>query len=366
MKTKALVPFLALTFGLTWGVSALLFMFYDQIVAIFGELSMTNPVLILLVYSPGIAGILLVWRHSGLKGLRSFFRRLTLWRAPAVWWLFLGLGIPLIVYSGAALKGSVTEPFSFSPWYKVFPAMALALFLGPIEEFGWRGVALPLLQRKFSPFWAGLVLGCIWGVWHIPSFLGSGTVQSAWDFGPFFVGIVAMSIILTPLFNVSKGSLLLSALFHFQMMNPAFPDAQPWDILLFVIAAIVVVWVNRRTMFKRGTGVTEVLMPEKSSDLTPKTGDIAKLSLTQMLLTVLLMGMLLLSACAPAATTAHPPTNTVTPATAVPTPTPATTTAVPATAIPTAQPPIRHGDGGHIRAADARRTTGCRRRDGRQ
>jgi len=282
MKTKTLIPFLAITFGLTWGVAALLFLFYDQMVAIFGELSMSNPVFILLVYSPGIAGILLVWRTYGFKGLKSFFRRLTLWRAPAAWWVFIILGIPLIVYSGAAIKGSIADSFPFTPWYQVFPAIALALFLGPIEEFGWRGVALPLLQRKFSPFWAGLILGCIWGIWHIPSFLGSGTPQSAWAFGPFFIGIVAMSIILTPLFNASRGSLLTSALFHFQMMNPAFPDAQPWDILLFVIAAVIIVWLNRNTMFKRGTGITEVLMPEKSSDLAPETGEMGINSLSTM------------------------------------------------------------------------------------
>jgi len=275
MRTKTLFSFLALTFGLTWGVSALLFMFYDQIVAIFGEINMTNPLIILLVYSPGIAGIFLVWRQSGLKGLRSFFRRLTLWRAPAAWWVFIILGIPLIVYSGAAIKGSIADPFPFTPWYQVFPAIALALFLGPIEEFGWRGLALPLLQRKFSPFWAGLILGCVWGVWHIPAFLGSGTPQSAWSFGPYFIGIVAMSIILTPLFNASRGSLLISALFHFQMMNPVFPDAQPWDILIFTIAAALIVWLNRHTMFKRGTGITEVLMPERISDLAPKVDDMA-------------------------------------------------------------------------------------------
>ena len=280
MKTKTLIPFLAITFGLTWGVAALLFLFYDQMVAIFGELSMSNPVFILLVYSPGIAGIFLVWRVYGFKGLKGFFQRLTLWRAPAAWWVFIILCIPLIVYAGAAIKGSIAEPFPFTPWYQAFPAIALALILGPIEEFGWRGLALPLLQRKFSPFWAGLILGCIWGIWHIPSFLGSGTPQSAWDFGPFFLGIVAMSVILTPLFNASRGSLLISALFHFQMMNPIFPDAQPWDILLFVMAAVIIVWINRKTMFKRGTGITEVLMSEKGTDLVPETGELGINSLS--------------------------------------------------------------------------------------
>jgi len=78
MKTKTLIPFLALTFGLTWGIAALLIFFTDQVVAIFGEISSSNPLFILAVYSPGIAGVILVWRHYGLKGLGSFFRRLTL------------------------------------------------------------------------------------------------------------------------------------------------------------------------------------------------------------------------------------------------------------------------------------------------
>ena len=276
MKTKTLGPFLAITFGLTWGISALLMLFYDQIVAIFGELSMTNPLFILLVYSPGFAGLFLIWRHYGLKGLRRYLQRLSLWRAPGAWWLFIILGIPLIVYSGAALKGSLNQPFPFSPWYQALPAMAMALFIGPIEEFGWRGLAQPLLQRKFSPFWAGLILGCIWGIWHIPAFLGSGTPQSAWDFGPYFIGIVAIAVILTPLFNASKGSLLISVLYHFQMMNPIFPDAQPWDILLFVLAAIIVVWLNRGTMFQRGAGITDVLMPETNPDHTAEVDGMAK------------------------------------------------------------------------------------------
>jgi hypothetical protein len=158
------------------------------------------------------------------------------------------------------LKGTINDPFPFSPWTQVLPALALALFLGPIEEFGWRGLALPLLQRRYAPFWAGLILGVIWALWHIPSFLMSGTPQSAWSFGPYFAGVVALSIILTPLFNVSRGSLLIAVLFHFQVMNPIFPDAQPWDILIYIVVAVIVVWLNRRQMFQRGSGVTDVLM----------------------------------------------------------------------------------------------------------
>jgi len=262
LGTKALISFLALTFGLTWGLAAMFVLFSDQITAIFGEVNLSNPLVILAVYSPGFAGVFLVWRYYGLKGLKNFFRRLTLWRAPVLWWLFILLGIPAIVYTGAAIKGTLSDPFPLSPGYLVLPALARALFLGPIEEFGWRGFALPLLQRRFAPFWAGLILGIIWALWHIPSLLMSGMPQSSWSVGPYFLGIIAISVILTPLFNDAHGSLLIAVLYHFQMMNPIFPDAQPWDNLLFVAVAVTIVLLNRRKMFQRGQGVTDVLMPE--------------------------------------------------------------------------------------------------------
>ncbi|HSL29913.1 MAG TPA: type II CAAX endopeptidase family protein [Anaerolineales bacterium] len=260
---KTLFLFLALTFGLSWGPFILLMLFPDQLTAIFGEMSSSNPLFILAVYAPGIAGTLLVWWHYGLSGLGSLFRRLTLWRAPSGWWLFLILGIPAIVYASAAVKGTIRDPFPYVPWYLMFPALAQSLFLGPMgEEFGWRGLALPLLQRKFAPFWASLILGIIWAVWHTPAFVLGGTPQSAWSFGPFFLGLVAITIILTPLFNASRGSLLIAVLYHLHMMNPIFPDAQPWDNFLFAIAAVIIVWLHRDTMFQRGNGVTDVLLTE--------------------------------------------------------------------------------------------------------
>jgi membrane protease YdiL (CAAX protease family) len=281
MKTKTLIPFLALTFGLTWGIAAVLIFFTDQVVAIFGEISSSNPLFILAVYSPGIAGVLLVWRKYGVKGLVSFFRRLTLWRAPAPWWLFLLLGIPAIKYLGAALNGTISDPFLYSPWFLVFPALAHAFFLGTLEEFGWRGLALPLLQRKMAPFWAGLIVGIIWAAWHIPAFLlGGGLQYGSWSAVPFFGGVIVLSVILTPLFNSAGGSLLIAYLYHFQMMNPIIPDAQPWENLLFALAAVVIVVLNRRTMFKKGAGVTEVLMPERDSEITYEADETTKNSLS--------------------------------------------------------------------------------------
>ena len=266
MGTKTLLSFLGLTFGLSWVPMSLFMLFADQFTALFGEMSATNPVFLLAVYAPGISGIFLIWHHYGLKGLGNFFRRLFFWRASVQWWLFLLLGIPAIVYAAAAIKGTLTDPFPFSPWTMVFPALVQSLLLGPMgEEFGWRGLVLPLLQRRFAPFWASLILGVVWAVWHAPAFLMSGTPQSAWSFGPFFVGLVAITVILTPLFNASGGSLTIAILYHLQMMNPIFPDAQPWDSYLFALAAVVIVFLNRRQMFQRGSGVMEVLGFEENA-----------------------------------------------------------------------------------------------------
>jgi uncharacterized protein len=261
MSFGTLGAFFALTFGLGWGIPSLLLLFPNQLERIFGPMGYTNPLFILAVYSPGIAGVILVWRHYGLTGLASYFRRLTLWRMPRAWWVCLVIGIPAVFYLGAAIKGTISDPFPFSPWYGVLPALAIGLVIGPIEEFGWRGVALPLLQRRFSPPWAGLILGAIWGLWHVPAFLLSGTPQSAWSFGPFFIGVLAISVILTPMFNAARGSILIAALFHFQMNGPAWPDAQPWDMLVFGIAAALIVLLNRKAMLSRNGAVTEVLMP---------------------------------------------------------------------------------------------------------
>ena len=264
METKTLWSFLALTFGLSWVPMTFFMLFADQLTPLIGEMSSTNPFFLLAVYAPGISGMILIWHHYGLKGLGSFFRRLTLWRAPLQWWLFLLFGIPVLIYAAAAIKGTLNSPFPFASWIMVFPALVQSLLLGPLgEEFGWRGLALPLLQRRFPPFWASILLGVVWAVWHAPAFALSGTPQSAWSFGPFFLGLIAITVILTPLFNASRGSLLIAILYHLNIMNPIFPDAQPWDSYLLALAAVIIVYLNRRQMFKRGSGLTEVLSAEE-------------------------------------------------------------------------------------------------------
>jgi uncharacterized protein len=261
-----LLAFLLIAFGLAWGLVALFVLVPGPLEAVFGPVSNRNPLFILAVYAPAIAAFALVLRTGGWTALSRFLSRLLLWRCPWPWYAVLLVGIPVLFFAGSAIKGNFTAvTFPTDGIGTMLGATAFMAILGPMEEFGWRGLALPLLQRKMVPFAASILMGLIWGLWHFPAFLLSGTPQSEWSFLPFFIGIIAISLIVTPMFNASRGSILLPALMHFQLNNPLWPDAQPYDTIFFAAAATVTVWLNRDGMFRRAGAVTSVIPDPRSS-----------------------------------------------------------------------------------------------------
>lgn len=256
----AALYFLALTFLITWGVIGLYLLAPGQASAWFGEISGSHPLFFLATWAPAIAAFALVLAHGGASGLRRFLSRLLTWRAPAGWVAFVVFGLPLVFVAGSLIKGGpVLAPLPPEGAGPVLAVMAMMLFLGPIEEFGWRGVLQPLLQRHMAPLWAGLLIGAIWGLWHLPAFYLAGTVFGGWHFLPFFLGNVVLAVLVTPIFNRTGGSLLWPMLFHWQLINPFWPDAQPWDTWILVAVAAIVVWWNRATMLSREGAVTEVV-----------------------------------------------------------------------------------------------------------
>jgi len=98
---------------------------------------------------------------------------------------------------------------------------------GPVgEEFGWRGYALPKLQTKYGPVIASLVIGTIWGVWHLPSFFApQGVVGGIYaEVGMVFIllytlGTIANSIFMTWVYNKSKASALVAGIIWHAAIN---------------------------------------------------------------------------------------------------------------------------------------------------
>lgn len=100
--------------------------------------------------------------------------------------------------------GSFFSPFFFRDFF-------LGGGLG--EELGWRGFALPRLQKIYPPLTASFTVGLFWGLWHLPDFWLSPERQR--DSVPLFLlTIVALSVLYTWVYNRTGGSLLLVALLH--------------------------------------------------------------------------------------------------------------------------------------------------------
>lgn len=260
LPTRALVPFFLITFAVTWGLVGLYIVSPEWASARFGEISGQHPFYFVATWGPAIAGFALVLWNGGLTGLSAFLSRLNLWRLSLPWVALVLIGLPLVFVAGSLLKrGPILALFPPEGAGPLFMVLFMMLFLGPIEEFGWRGVAQPLLQRHVAPFWAGAIIGTVWGIWHLPAFYLSGVVFEEWSFLPFFIGNVTLAILITPLFNASCGSILWPMLFHWQLINPFWPDAQPYDTWILVAVTAVIVWSCRDVMFRRDGAVTQVV-----------------------------------------------------------------------------------------------------------
>ncbi|MCB9992135.1 MAG: CPBP family intramembrane metalloprotease [Hyphomicrobiaceae bacterium] len=262
LPSHALIFYVAITFAITWGIGGTFIFLPEWAEATFGQLSGLHPLYFLATWAPAIAGIGLVFAYGGISGLGAFLSRLTLWRG-GLWWLFILLGMPLLYVIGSLIKGGgLIADLPEEGLGVAFLIAGLMFFLGPIEEFGWRGVAQPILQRHVPPFWAAIIIGTVWGVWHLPGFYLAGVIYADWNFPLFLLGCVTLAVLVTPIFNASKGSLLLPMMFHWQAIMPFWPDAQPWDTWFFLGLAAVIVWLKRDTMFARPGPVTRVI-PER-------------------------------------------------------------------------------------------------------
>lgn len=258
--THLVVVFLVITFSITWSIIGSYVFFPAWMIRNFGEISGVHPLFFIATWAPAIAALAIVFHYRGLPGLQSFLSRLLIWRCPLTWWLFILIVIPLIFISGSLIKGGgFFAEFGHNSWLSVLPTFFMMLLLGPIEELGWRGFLQPVLQRHASPLLAGFLIGLIWGVWHLPAFYLSGVVFSDWHFFPFFIGNIMLAVLVTPLFNASGGSLLLPMIFHWQLINPYWPDAQPWDTWLLLPVTILVVCFSLRQLLEKKSASKSIL-----------------------------------------------------------------------------------------------------------
>ena len=201
------------------------------------RLSLADPIFWtgnIYVGAPAIAALIVVGVTGANGGLRDYVRRLRfsqglsagqtlLWYATAFAVMLLcNLCVPLVI-------GVPLIPFQ----RYLTPSFALILLGGTffdqggfLEEGGWRGFALPYLQRiSKSPLKVNLLVGLIWGLWHVPRDLAQNfTSSSGYLLGimlPFILGCITLSVIIAFFFYRVGGSVWMGVMLHSLSNNTA-------------------------------------------------------------------------------------------------------------------------------------------------
>jgi uncharacterized protein len=225
---RLLWAYLGLTFALAWAawVPAAVLFREPQRAAL---ASFTSGLVVLQTLgaaAPTIAAYL-VLRVSGRRDLLGWIAgRYRSWRVHPAWYLVAGLLTPAITLLSLGVRALADPGFRIAPDSPLgemlgdlgvggvallFPLLVLAWLPSSalLEEFGWRGLALPLLQGRWSALASSVLLGLGWGVWHLPLIVANGD-----SLVPYLLLIVPHTVLMTWVVNSTRGSMLLAMLFH--------------------------------------------------------------------------------------------------------------------------------------------------------
>jgi membrane protease YdiL (CAAX protease family) len=172
----------------------------------------------LIGYSPLLAALIAIalWRGRGALALRTSLLK---WRV-GVHWYALVVGFPLLLMLVAHfivdLKQGEFPHWPVANWLAPVGALG-ALLSGSIgEEIGWRGFAQPLLQKRAGALGAAVVLGVIWGIWHLNAELTTSQPLAAFlnDAPRSLLRMVSTAILYGWLYVRTGGSLPVVMLAH--------------------------------------------------------------------------------------------------------------------------------------------------------
>ncbi|MGF3522598.1 MAG: CPBP family glutamic-type intramembrane protease, partial [Candidatus Bathyarchaeia archaeon] len=184
--------------------------------------------------SPTIAAFIvakLEFERGGIEYLFGQFGR----KGFSKWWFLVAILLPLALAICAILLWSIAGGAYTQDLLKLaeFPLILITSFLMNMwEEIGWRGYALPALQKKHNALISSLIVGVFWALWHWPHFAVKDSTMAVnyHNFLWFAVFTLFYSISYTWLYNATKGSLFTASLYH-ASTNAA-------NIILFVEANI--------------------------------------------------------------------------------------------------------------------------------
>jgi uncharacterized protein len=185
---------------------------------------------VLSTFGPFVGGIVIAYLGEGWAGISRLLRRVRQWRAGWSWFLLIFVGIPSVfllsvaIVPGNLVGSSLQGQSAIALVVSYIAIYASTWFLGgPLgEEVGWRGFALPRMLSRYGPLGGTLLLGVVHCFWHFEEFFtpnqgggpGTGWTPFMIDLPLFLLLVISFNIIMTWMFNHTKGSLFAAISFH--------------------------------------------------------------------------------------------------------------------------------------------------------
>ena len=182
-------------------------------------------------------------------------------------WLFLFsfllqlLVVVLAVLAYFIINNKPLSTMTFIPISSILGVIIMNLTSGALgEELGWRGYSLNILQKKFIPLTSSLIIGVIWGFWHLPLMILSGYsgFQLLYYILAFMVAVISFSVIITFFYNKSK-NILIAMWMHFWfnfLLHIVIIDLLPILIYIavgYLILALIVIILYRNELLKKSS-----------------------------------------------------------------------------------------------------------------
>jgi len=161
------------------------------------------------------------------------------------------------------VNGKPLSTMTFIASSSILPVLIIDLTSGPLgEELGWRAYALNILQKKYVPLAAGMIVGVVWGLWHLPLMILSGYsgLELVYYMIAFMVAVISASIVITFFYNKSKNILIamwMHLWFNF-LLKIVIIDLLPLLIYIsagYLVLAVLIVVFNKKALLDRKTAV---------------------------------------------------------------------------------------------------------------
>jgi membrane protease YdiL (CAAX protease family) len=227
---------------------------FSALVAYFSATLGNENISLLIPLSPSLIAILIAVLGSGRTGLKEMFKGRTLARLDLRWALVALLLFPIVAVSALLTHSLFGGPQLGLRTTSLIPQVIVILLISLGEEYGWRGFALPRLQKRLSALNASLILGVIWGIWHYPGFLIGAGVPLDMPFTVFLLWTVLAAILMTWVYNNTGGSVLSAILMHsaanatfnYLPMLPEFVgQTTTFTVFLGLLALVAILVVSR-------------------------------------------------------------------------------------------------------------------------